>query len=397
MQTPYTKDFYDSLQEGAWQSAREIIPLVLEMIQPKSVIDVGCGIGTWLSVFKEFGVEDCLGIDGNYIDPEALQISLQEFHSFDLKQPLQIDRQFDLVVSLEVAEHLPNECAEIFVDSLTRLGSVVLFSAAIPFQGGTEHLNEQWPDYWVRHFQKCNYIVIDCLRKQLWNNKSVEPWYAQNILVFVREDCIKEYPSLEKEFLNAQTSQLAIVHPKIYFNNLAQMTVETRKRTPPAQLASNTIMGAELRLNENRFGSLELEIVAVRLLNGEGFPIAALNSGDSLQIEIEYLAPQPTAPIFGITITREDGLTCYDTSTALADLFLPLLQGRGKVALSLERLDLSSGQYYIDVGVYERNWAYAYDYHWRAYSLLIKPNKSEKGILCPPYRWEYKGASSASG
>ena len=63
----------------------------------------------------------------------------------DLAQPLQIDRRFDLALSLEVAEHLPPECGSEFVQTLTDLSSVILFSAAIPFQGGTDHLNEQWP------------------------------------------------------------------------------------------------------------------------------------------------------------------------------------------------------------------------------------------------------------
>src|SRR5262249_36128871 len=169
-------------------SAREIVPLVLELILVRSIVDVGCALGTWLSVFKECGVQDVLGIDGAHVDLNMLEIPKEQFLAFDLGKPFAIGRQFDLVVSFEVAEHLPPECAEIFVDSLTRLGPVILFSAAAPFQGGENHVNEQWPDYWVKYFQSKGYEAIDCLRKKIWQNSKVEWWYAQNTLMFVRRD-----------------------------------------------------------------------------------------------------------------------------------------------------------------------------------------------------------------
>jgi lipopolysaccharide transport system ATP-binding protein len=168
-----------------------------------------------------------------------------------------------------------------------------------------------------------------------------------------------------------------------------EMSAETRRRTPATHPVMRTPGGAELRINENRFGSMEMEIVAVRLLDTAGFPITELDSGDPLRVEIEYLAPEPVqAPIFGVTISREDGFICYETSTVGAGLTLPTIQGREKVALQLERLDLNGGQYHVDVGVHEREWAYAYDYHWHVYPLIIHPTGGEKGILHPPHRWE---------
>ena len=89
----YTKD-YKIHQEGSRLSAKEIIPLVLELIQPKRVIDVGCGVGGWLSVFKECGVEDILGIDGDWADKKMLQIPEERFLSFDLKEPFRITSPF---------------------------------------------------------------------------------------------------------------------------------------------------------------------------------------------------------------------------------------------------------------------------------------------------------------
>lgn len=239
---PYTKD-YKIHQEGSRRSAKEIIPLVLELIQPKRVIDVGCGVGGWLSVFKECGVENIFGIDGDWVDKKMLQIPEERFLSFDLKEPFRMDRQFDLVVSLEVAEHLPSDCAETFVDDLVRLGPVILFSAAIPFQGGTHHVNEQWPDYWVKRFQKKGYVVIDCLRKKIWQNDNVEWWYTQNILMFVRHDYLESNPLLKQEFENTNTSMLSIVHPKRYLASIAS--------SDPRRMSLKKVLSALLIVMKN--------------------------------------------------------------------------------------------------------------------------------------------------
>ena len=212
----YTENFFRELQDGSYRSAKEIVPLVLELVQPKSVIDIGCGAGTWLSVFKEFGIEDICGVDGDYVGEEILKIPKEQFLSLDLSKPFHLDRQFDLVLSLEVAEHLPPESAGIFIDSLTRLGSVILFSAAIPHQGGTQHMNEQWPDYWAKFFHHTGYVAIDCIRKTIWQNANVEWWYAQNLLLFVRTDYLHSHHSLNRAFENTATSQLSIVHPQKY-------------------------------------------------------------------------------------------------------------------------------------------------------------------------------------
>jgi lipopolysaccharide transport system ATP-binding protein len=132
-----------------------------------------------------------------------------------------------------------------------------------------------------------------------------------------------------------------------------------------------------------------MEIVSVRLLGLGDLAVTALNSGDPLRVEIEYQAPMPISnPIFGVTISREDGFICYDTSTAATGISLPTVQGPGCIAFQMERLDLIGGQYYVDVGVYESDWAYAYDYHWHVYPLLVHATGNEKGVLRPPHRWE---------
>jgi Methyltransferase domain len=212
----YNRDFYKTHQSGSRRSAQQIVPLVLELIRPKSVVDVGSGTGTWLSVFNESGILEFLGVDGDWVDPNALEIPANRFFSHDLTKPLRIDRRFDLVVSLEVAEHLPIECAETFVDSLINLGDVILFSAAIPCQGGTNHVNEQWPDYWTNLFKRKEYLAIDYIRDKVWQNELVEWWYAQNILLFMRLQSLEKYPVLKREAESTATRKLSIVHPRSY-------------------------------------------------------------------------------------------------------------------------------------------------------------------------------------
>ena len=231
----YTESFFEFIEQSALKSARVIVPLVMELLQPQTVIDVGCGLGTWLSVFKEQGVTDILGIDGDYVERKNLQIPQESFLAADLKKPLNLDRQWDLVVSLEVAEHLPETSAAIFVNSLARLGKVILFSAAIPFQEGEHHINEQWQDYWAKHFQNIGYLPVDSIRRKIWQNPHVAYWYAQNILIFVEREYLDNHQLLKKEFSNIGTSQLAIVHPRKYLRVVnkhleASKTAEQYKR-----------------------------------------------------------------------------------------------------------------------------------------------------------------------
>jgi lipopolysaccharide transport system ATP-binding protein len=171
---------------------------------------------------------------------------------------------------------------------------------------------------------------------------------------------------------------------------LAEMSAETRRRTPIAQPPRYTATGQELRLHENRFGSLEMEIEQVNLSDPSGQPVGELLSGQPLCVRIAYNAPQViAAPIFGVTVSREDGFICTETSTDVAGVTLPNLHGRGQISLLFERLDLVSGHYYLDVGIYEQAWRYAYDYHWHIYPLRIMASTESKGVLRPPHRWQW--------
>ena len=216
----YTPNFYNEIRDGSARSAEVIVPLVSNLLHPASVVDVGCGDGTWLSIFRKLGTQEIVGVDGDYVRPDLLQIPPENFCPADLAKPFTLDRTFDLAVSLEVAEHLPAGAASSFVASLTRLAPVVLFSAAIPFQGGNHHVNEQWPDSWAALFRQHNYVPVDCIRKHVWQNSAVEWWYAQNALLFVQPGLFETNPALYAEFRNTNACQLAVVHPRNYLDAL---------------------------------------------------------------------------------------------------------------------------------------------------------------------------------
>ena len=184
------------------------------------MIDVGCGLATWLRVFREHGINDVVGVDGPWIELKSLEISEQNFITADLREPFQLDRTFDLVISLEVAEHLPRESAETLVDSLARLGPIVLFSAAIPHQGGTLHVNEQWPEWWADLFRRKGYEPIDCIRHKIWQNDRVAWPYAQNTFLYVRGDVPRGSAKLRRELNGIQRLPLPLVHPAKYLQIL---------------------------------------------------------------------------------------------------------------------------------------------------------------------------------
>jgi len=182
----YDPEFYNYIDEGASESARHVIDRLLETLpQPvESVLDVGCGAGAWLSVWKQRGAR-VLGIDGDYVRGEMLSIDGEEFLAHDLARGFELPRKFDLVQCLEVAEHLPADGAETLVSSLCAHADMVLFSAAPPGQGGENHINERPYSYWRDLFQRRGYRMYDPLRQAIAGNRAIKPWYRYNSFLYV--------------------------------------------------------------------------------------------------------------------------------------------------------------------------------------------------------------------
>jgi SAM-dependent methyltransferase len=213
---PYNSDFFLEQRDGSLEAAEDIVPYLMSLIKPVSVLDVGCGVGGWLSVFMNHGVQDCYGIDGDYIERSLLSIDESKFLAADLAGPVDLGRQFDLVISLEVAEHLLPASADLFIANLTRHGDIILFSAAVPGQGGTHHTNEQWPEYWKERFQERDYVLIDCLRDRFWFDRRIPCCYRQNMMLYVRRAKIFTRPELLREQEKYADHVLGLVHPEVF-------------------------------------------------------------------------------------------------------------------------------------------------------------------------------------
>ncbi|QEH34353.1 hypothetical protein OJF2_28900 [Aquisphaera giovannonii] len=224
----YDSEFFSGHLAESLRSARAVVPYVVSLLSPQSVIDLGCGVGTWLRAFEEQGVTSFLGLDGDYVDLDALEIPRDRFLPRDLTRPTGVTDRFDLAMSLEVAEHLPPEWAPHFVDELVGLSDAVLFSAAIPSQGGTNHINEQWQSYWRDLFVERGYRPVDCLRPRFWSDPNVTPWYRQNAFLYLKKSLLERRPDLQAEAERLSVIPFDCVHPELF-----ESVLELRERSRP--------------------------------------------------------------------------------------------------------------------------------------------------------------------
>jgi SAM-dependent methyltransferase len=202
----YDDGFFDYVSIGSRRSAAIVVPLVLQHYDAKSVADIGCGRGAWLSEWQRAGIADYVGIDGDYLDRERLLIPRECFMTQDLTKRFDIGRRFDLAVSLEVGEHISLGDTEVFVDNLCTHSNAILFSAAVPGQGGFLHVNEQDYEFWRGRFRARGYRLFDFVRPGLRSQHAVEPWYRYNSLFFARAEAV-EWLSEEARFTEIQPDE----------------------------------------------------------------------------------------------------------------------------------------------------------------------------------------------
>ena len=214
MQHAYDSRFMNYADRSSRRSAQAISALLRDSLTINSVLDIGCAKGTWLSTWQESGVGDVVGVDGSYVKVDELVIPSECFVAGDLAQPINLQRKFDIVQSLEVAEHIPAAAADQFVENIVRHSAgMVLFSAAPPGQGGEFHVNEQEYDYWRVKFDAYGFQAYDYLRPLIAENKSVSFWYRFNILLYVRDDTAAALPQVIRATHIPHGRQIADVSP----------------------------------------------------------------------------------------------------------------------------------------------------------------------------------------
>lgn len=195
MKHSYDSDFMEYTSHITRRAADSISRLFLASIPVTSVLDVGCAQGVWLSAWTNAGVEEIFGIDGEYVSTESLRIPPRFFQSADLSRPWNLSRRFDLVQSLEVAEHVPESAANQFIENLVAHSrGIILFSAAPPGQGGEFHVNEKPYEYWRGKFHTFGYEPYDCIRPLIRTDATIPFWYRYNTILYVHRDRVASLP-----------------------------------------------------------------------------------------------------------------------------------------------------------------------------------------------------------
>jgi len=150
-----------------------------------------------------------MGLDGDYAMSD-LQITPDEFKATDISKGFLLERQYDLALCLEVGEHIAKKNSPLLVDSLAKAADVILFSAALPGQGGNHHVNEQWPEFWQRLFLNKDFVCIDFIRPLIYRNPDVEWWYRQNIFLYVHKKVLNNFPRLKAS--ENQANDILLLH-----------------------------------------------------------------------------------------------------------------------------------------------------------------------------------------
>jgi hypothetical protein len=205
----YNKSYYKRLVSKSRQSSQEMVPVLMKWAQPKSVLDLGCGVGTWLETFSKSGVQTIYGFDGAYVNKSQLLIPISTFTPVDLSKKMPQVVKVDLAISLEVAEHLPEQMADQIVDYLTSCSDRVCFGGAVQYQGGSGHINEKNQSYWVNKFLTKGFVPMDLLRKELWNNQDIEVWYRQNSILYYK--C-----SDPEKIKEVDPGSYDVIHPELF-------------------------------------------------------------------------------------------------------------------------------------------------------------------------------------
>jgi hypothetical protein len=191
----YTEEFFEYIERGSIASAKRFSAYMTPLLCINSILDVGCGRGAWLREWQNAGVKIAHGVDGPYIRQESLLIPSQDFTAVDLSRKFDLRRRYDLVGSLEVAEHLPRSSSETFISSLVAHSDLVLFSAATRGQGGENHINERPLSFWQDAFAAHGYVAFDAIRPHFQHDALVEPWYRFNSVLYASRTRIPTLPT----------------------------------------------------------------------------------------------------------------------------------------------------------------------------------------------------------
>ena len=214
--TSYNDEFYEYNIKSSGDSATEVFPLIASITKVNSVVDFGCGRGTWLNQACDVGADVVVGLDGTWNADKQINPSI-EF--LELSDHVKLrKRTFDLAISLEVFEHLEAEFCDELIETMVCCSGVIVFAGAFPRQGGTDHINEQFPSYWAEKFAAHGYLAYDFFRPKLWGNDKVDRCYQQNMFLYVNKENNSELVQELDDLLLTNTKFMDAMHPGIFLN-----------------------------------------------------------------------------------------------------------------------------------------------------------------------------------
>lgn len=198
---------------GSWDLAGSALTY-LETIRPfESVAEVGCGTAEWLHVAAAKGAKRIRGYDFAGLDLRARNLKACDFVETDFSTPLVAESRFDLAVAVGVAERIPRDRAETFVESLANLSDWIVFCAAVPYQGGNHILNENWLEYWATRFLARDYLCYDILRPKFWADTKLPSYFRQSAVLFVKAG---SRTPLEAQGFTPTATPVTMIHPEHY-------------------------------------------------------------------------------------------------------------------------------------------------------------------------------------
>jgi hypothetical protein len=206
----YEEGFY-ARSTSFGKSSKDLLEIVLGFAKSSSIVDLGAGNGDWAMSAAALGVERLVRIDGAWVPEDIRNEGAGSFIACDLEGQLPDLGDFDMAMCLEVLEHVSPQAGKRAVDWLCARAPVVLFSAAIPGQGGTRHVNEQWQSHWAGEFDRHGFGAWDVIRPAVWHRDDIPFWYRQNMLLYVDRQRAPDY-GLAPE---AEATLLDVVHPEL--------------------------------------------------------------------------------------------------------------------------------------------------------------------------------------
>ncbi|MDD7027485.1 MAG: hypothetical protein PUI46_10415 [Lachnospiraceae bacterium] len=187
----YNDKFHEKRNELTRYAAETVVEFLMSIVPINSVCDVGGGVGVWVDEVKKQSsgrYKKGIVLDGAYVPAGQRLVEKSEFIECDLTDRINLNEKFDLAISLEVAEHLPEVRANTFIEDIVSLSDIILFSAAIPGQGGKGHINEQPISYWVDLFKKNGYEAFDIIRPRIQAIKKIPSWYRNNTIIYCNKN-----------------------------------------------------------------------------------------------------------------------------------------------------------------------------------------------------------------